>query len=125
MSFFRLFGDTREVPMGIYSEYFNIGNVLKSNIYTMYRGAISDFTLIGSLFFAAFIGFISSFSFYRLLFSNFNPVWISVFCMFMGLAYQSYIISSLIWMSLPFVFFLTVLLLYFIKLTADLGGESK
>ena len=124
MSFFRLFGDTREVPMGVYEEYFAIGDILKSNIYTMYRGLISDFTLVGSLFFAVLIGYISSLSFYRFLCSNFNPFWIGCFFMFMGLSYQSYIISSLIWLSLPFVFLLIVFLLFCIKYTANLGGDK-
>ena len=105
MSVFRLLGDMREIPVGVYDEYFSYGLFLKSNIYTVFRGLITDFTLIGSLIVSVSVGFLCNFCFYRLLCEK-SPAFYSVFfIIFVAVSYQSYIISSLIWNSMVVLLF--------------------
>jgi len=121
MSFFRMFGDDREVLLGVYSEYFEHEFHLKTNIYTVFRGLITDFTLIGSLIMACFLGFICNLFFYRLLCSKANAFYIVFFIFFVGIAYQSYIISTLMWLTIPVVFtFLTLFLFVYFKMNNKL-----
>lgn len=115
MSFFRLAGDSREIPMGVYDEYFEHGMFVKTNIYTFFRGVITDFSLLGSLVFALFIGLIVNVFYYRLLCSKFNALYIVFFIFFIGLSYQSYIISSLMWATIPFVFIVNIFFIMSIK----------
>jgi len=112
MSVFRLLGDTREVPMGIYDEFFFYGDYLKGNLYTVFRGIITDFTLIGSLAFSCFVGFFSNFFFYRLLCTRSSSFYAIFFIFFISISYQTYIISSLTWITIPVVFFTLVLFLF-------------
>jgi oligosaccharide repeat unit polymerase len=114
MSFFRLLGDDRVIPMGTYIEYFSHSNYLKTNIYTVYRGLITDFTLIGSLVIAVFMGLVVNFSFYRLLVERLSAFYIVFFVFFVGLSYQTYLISSLMWKTIPFVFIVSSLLVFLI-----------
>lgn len=115
MGFFRIAGDEREIPMGTYDEFFEHGLYVKTNIYTIFRGAITDFTLIGSLIFALFCGYVVNFIYYRLLIETHSVFKIVFFIYFVGIAYQSYLISSLMWVTVPFVFSVTLLILFSVK----------
>jgi oligosaccharide repeat unit polymerase len=66
MGIFRLFGDNTYVPLGTYDEYFSYKEVFTTNIYTMYRGSIDDFGILGTFIFIFIIGIIFN-SFYYLL----------------------------------------------------------
>lgn len=111
MGFFQALGDTRPVPLGTYDEYFEVQGLLTTNIYTAFRGLISDFGLFGSFVFGAFLGLCSNISFYLLLSRNNPPFFCAVFIFSIGAIYQSYGISSLTWISIPISFFLTYLIL--------------
>lgn len=111
MGFFQALGDTRPVPLGTYDEYFEVPGLLSTNIYTVFRGLISDFGLFGSLVFGAFLGLCSSISFYALLSRNNPPFFCAVFIFSIGAIYQSYGISSLTWISIPISFLLTYFIL--------------
>ena len=111
MSFFRMLGDDREITLGVYDVYYEHSFHIKTNIYTVFRGLITDFSLIGSLVFALFVGFVCNLFFYRLLCSKKNAFYIVFFIFFVGISYQTYIISTLMWVTIPFVF--TVLTLFF------------
>lgn len=116
MSLFRLFGDDREIPMGVYDEFYTYGKYVKTNIYTVFRGLITDFTILGSLFFALAAGFISNLFFYRLLCSKANIFYILFFIFFVGVSYQSYIISTFMWITIPFVFLVNLIIIFCIRL---------
>jgi oligosaccharide repeat unit polymerase len=113
MSIFRMLGDNREVPLGVYLEYYEHEFHLKTNIYTVFRGILTDFSLIGSLIVASILGFICNLFFYRLLCTKNNPFYIVFFIFFVGIAYQSYIISTLMWVTIPVVFSVLVGFLFF------------
>jgi len=112
MSVFRLAGDDRIIPMGVYNEFFFHGDYINGNLYTIFRGLITDFTIVGSLIFACFIGFFCNLFFYRLLCTQTNPFYAMFFIFFVGISYQTYIISSLMWITIPVVFLVLFLFLY-------------
>jgi oligosaccharide repeat unit polymerase len=126
MSAFRYFGDDRIVPMGTYSEFYASGDYIFTNIYTMFRGLISDFTLVGSLVVACFAGFVCNFAYYRLLCERLNPFYILFFVFFVAISYQTYLISTLMWKTIPLVFVVQVgvLFIYF-KLNASISRKRN
>lgn len=111
MGFFKAFGDTRPVPLGVFDEFFEVPGLLITNIYTVFRGLIVDFGLFGSLVFAAFIGLGSNLAFYNLVSRRNSPLSCTFFIFSVGLIYQSYIISSLTWISIPTSFLITYFIL--------------
>jgi len=111
MSLFQLFGDERYVPLGIYDEFFQ-HDYMKTNIYTIFRGLLIDFGLVGSLLFVLVAGASVNFFFYRLLVDKRNSLAIALFIYFLAIAYQSYIISSLTFKVMPVSFVLLVMLLW-------------
>ncbi|EOZ4724139.1 O-antigen polymerase [Pseudomonas aeruginosa] len=114
MSFFQLAGDDRSVAMGVYDEFFTYGEYVKGNLYTVFRGIITDFGLLGSLFFAFILGLFCNLCYWRLLCRNGSAFAILFFCYFVAISYQTYIISSLTWLTLPFVFIVQWFMLGFL-----------
>lgn len=111
MSIFQFAGDDRFVPLGVYDEYFDHAGMLTTNIYTVFRGLISDFSLVGSFVFALFFGFLCNAIFYNLLSKRFSFFSIAFFIFSVAIFYQSYIVSSLTWLSIPVSFFLLSIIL--------------
>uniref|UniRef100_UPI00404859EC O-antigen polymerase n=1 Tax=Rheinheimera sp. TaxID=1869214 RepID=UPI00404859EC len=108
MSVFRFFGDDRFIPPGVYDEYFYYKDILKSNIYTFYRGGVKDFGIFGSFLFAFLFGFFANFTYYMILVSKGPYFFISIYVVLIGFYYTSFIISLFIWNSVllsVFVFF--------------------
>lgn len=104
MSFFQLAGDNREVPMGTYDEYYAYGEYVKGNLYTIFRGLINDFGLVGSIFFGFLLGLVCHLGYWRLLCKRESAFAIVFFIFFVAFIYQTYTVSSLTWLTLPFVF---------------------
>lgn len=104
MSFFQLAGDDRELPMGIYDEYYAYGDYVKGNLYTIFRGLINDFGLLGSVFFGFILGLVCNLGYWRLLCKRESALAVVFFIFFVAFMYQTYIVSSLTWLTLPFVF---------------------
>jgi oligosaccharide repeat unit polymerase len=103
MPVFRALGSTREVPMGTYDDYFTYGSILVTNIFTIYRGLITDFGMVGALVYTFVSGFAIHLSFYFLL-ARRKPVFsIAVFIFAIGYIYMSFAISLLASNSIPFV----------------------
>lgn len=98
---FRLFGDTTELPPGTYAEYFQSGEYLQTNIYTMFRGLINDFGLIGSVVFSYLFGTTFSLLFQQLLHSKQSTLAISAFLLLIGSVYMSYLVSIFTWAVVP------------------------
>ena len=110
-SIFKALGSTRTVPPGFYDEYFQYDWYLQTNIYTVFRGLITDFTLVGSLVFMYAAGFAANIAFLAMVRSK-EPSWsISFYALFCGLAYTSFIISLFVWNSAYLVFVILALVL--------------
>ncbi|MEL4202815.1 O-antigen ligase [Plesiomonas shigelloides] len=116
MSIFKLFGRGGNIPLGIYDEFYSYGDyIFMTNIYTIFRGMILDFGFLGSVLFSLFLGYCFTVSFYRLLVNQFPSFHITLFVFFIGAIYQSYLISSLSWLSLPVSIFFVSFVLYMAK----------
>ncbi len=100
MSLFQLAGDSRPVPIGIYSEFYDIPNVMQTNIYSMFRGLIVDFSLLGSLVFAFICGAGIYGCYYLLRVSPAPFIYVGLYSHFIMFAYQSYAASSFTWLSI-------------------------
>lgn len=114
MSIFNLFGSLKSVPPGVFDEYFYLGETLKTNIYTHYRGLILDFGLVGSCVVMLFAGMLSNLMFYLLLRGKSPWISASFFSHLIGYIYTSFIISVLIWNSI-FASFIILTLIFFIN----------
>lgn len=99
MSVFRWFGSERPVPIGYYDEYFLYKDLMSSNVYTVFRGLISDFGILGSLGFLFVVGYGCHLSFYLLLVVRRPAVSAAFFVFMFGYLYNSFTISLLIWNS--------------------------
>ncbi len=104
MSLFQLAGSDKQVPPGVYDEYFQYSWYLQTNIYTMFRGLILDYTLIGSLVFSSVLGFVSNQCYVAMVRSKTATWSIAFYLVFAGFIYTSFIISLLIWNSMYPVF---------------------
>lgn len=98
---FRLWGDSTELPPGLYAEYFKHGEFLQSNIYTAFRGAILDFGILGSLVAFYLAGTAGNLIFRHLLHNRRSAMAISLFLFSIGAIYMSYIVSILTWSVVP------------------------
>lgn len=116
MSFFRLAGDDRVLPMGTYDEYYDYNDQVVSNIFTMFRGLITDFGFFGSLIAFFVFGIFVNLVFYVFLRSRMPVFTTALFVFFVGFFYISYLISFFTWTIIPFVFILFSLVLVINKL---------
>lgn len=106
MPLFRIFGDDRPVPLGTYGEYLSIPPYITTNIYSMYRGMMQDFGLGGSLICLGILSFFAHLSF-RAMLKTANPSFsTAAFLYAVAFIYQSFVISSLTWNTLPISMFL-------------------
>lgn len=111
MSIFQALGSQKTVPPGVYEEYFQYSWYIQTNIYTIFRGLIVDYTLTGSLVVSIFLGFICN-SIYVSMIKGRNASWsIAFYIAFAGFIYTSFIISLLIWNSMYPVFFIVAVVL--------------
>jgi len=95
----RWFGNSTEVPPGVYQEYFRYKDIIQSNIYTMYRGLINDFGFAGSVAVMFFIGFVLHLIHYAMMVARGSVMAIVVFVHSVGFYYTSFIVSLGIWNS--------------------------
>lgn len=111
ISMFKLLGSSKVVPSGVYDEYFAFGNLSPGNIYTIYRGLITDFGYLGALVALFLIGWIFNFAYKRMLDSKYPAVSIAVVILFFQVLYTSYIVSAMMWNTTYLVTVLIALLL--------------
>lgn len=103
MSVFRLFGSARDVPIGIYDEFYTYGDLMITNVYTIYRGIITDFGLVGALLYALVSGCLIHLAFYFLLIKRRPVASVALFLFTIGYIYQSFAISLFTWNTMPVV----------------------
>ena len=106
MALYRLFGSDKFVPLGVYEEYLKYGDLFTTNIFTMFRGLLLDFGLVGSIIYMYITGVFFHLSFYVLLFNK-KPVFVvAIFVFMLGYFYSSFLISVLMWNSIYISFVL-------------------
>ncbi|WP_016791579.1 O-antigen polymerase [Vibrio cyclitrophicus] len=119
MPLFRLMGVDKIVPPGVYEEYFYINDILQSNIYTVFRGGVLDFSLGGMLIVMFVFGVILNGLFWLLRRGRYLFFVIPVLVMFTGFSYSSFIISLFIWNSSYAAVILSGLILYYIRVRSS------
>lgn len=103
MSVFKALGSARTVPLGIYDDYYLWGDVLNTNIFTIFRGLIIDFGLWGTMLYMFVSGLLIHLAFYMLLVSRRPGFSVALFIFAIGYIYQSFVISMLTWNIIPVV----------------------
>lgn len=93
MSIARMLGDTTEVPPGTYAEYFAHSDILQTNVYTMYRGLITDFSFGGAMVFMFFCGTLAQLAYRGILSRNYSAFACVCFIIFVAATQQSAYIS--------------------------------
>jgi oligosaccharide repeat unit polymerase len=92
---FKMMGSQSVLPAGAFDDYYSYGELLTSNVYTMFRGLILDFGFAGSIAFMFLLGLLFHGAFYFMLSRN-RPVFtVAVFVWMMGLFFASFVISIL------------------------------
>jgi oligosaccharide repeat unit polymerase len=115
-SLFKSLGSKRQVLPGYYDEYYSFNN-LGTNIYTMFRGLINDFSIFGSIIAVFLSGILVNLMYYLSRFTNsFSPIAISVLVMCPAVFYNSIQISLFIWNGTFVLFFLLTLYFFLIKI---------
>ncbi len=110
-SLFRMMGSDKVVPLGVYDDYYTYGELLTTNIFTMFRGLILDFGVPGSLVFMLAAGVVLHGAFRVLLARRMPAFTVAVFVFMIGFIYNSYIISALSWNRMYAAFVLLWLVL--------------
>jgi oligosaccharide repeat unit polymerase len=123
MALFELMGSDKVVPMGAFDDYYSYGDLLTTNIFTMFRGLILDFGFMGSVLFMLATGLVLHLAFHAML-RNRRPVFtVAVFVLMMGYFYTSFIISMLVWSNIYVTFVLLWIVLQINNLITQTGGR--
>lgn len=117
---FRSLGSTKNIPDGMYDDYYAYNQVLTTNIYTMFRGLIQDFGVAGTLVFMFFLGLAIHGAFYGLLQGRCPSFSAAIFIFAIGFIYTSYVRSLFDWSELYLTFALICSLLYWNRVSAGL-----
>jgi len=108
---FKLMGSDKVLPIGMFDDYYSYGDLLTTNVYTMFRGLILDFGIIGSVLFMLATGLLLHMAFHSMLI-NTRPVFtVAVFILMMGYFYASFI-SSLVGVNR--IYYVTFALLWIV-----------
>jgi oligosaccharide repeat unit polymerase len=108
---FRVLGSDKFVPPGVYAEYFSLEGVSPGNIYTIFRGLITDFGIPGSLVALWACGYVVTAFYRQMLLSRSPAVSVGVMFIFVQALYTSYIVSVFIWNATFVVSVVTIMVL--------------
>jgi len=97
VSLFKLLGNSHEVLPGTYDDYFAVGDLSPGNLYTIFRGLITDFGLAGGLVVVGVFGWVFHAAFEVMLRTRRPAVSLSLMLTFVHFLYTSYMISAFIW----------------------------
>jgi oligosaccharide repeat unit polymerase len=98
---FKLLGSSRTFVAGVYDEYFIAGDLITTNIYTMFRGLITDFGMTGGIIFMFASGLLIHWAFYKLLKRQRPVTTVAIFIYVVGYFYSSAFISLFMYNVIP------------------------
>lgn len=110
IAIFRFLGSTKEVPPGVYDEYFFTEGANPGNLYTIFRGLITDFGLVGSLVSMLVGGYIVNAIYRHMLITPRPAVSVGVMFIYVNMLYTAYIVSAFMWLTTLVVSVLTIAL---------------
>jgi oligosaccharide repeat unit polymerase len=120
---FRLVGSNRYMSMGVFDERFEIGGLLITNIYTIFRSLITDFGLVGCVGFFFVTGWILHRVFYSLLVARRPVISLAVFIMMIG-AFVHSNLSSLLMYANFYACIAALAGVFFVNKLALAAGDS-
>ena len=92
-SILNIFGFTKEFQPGLYAETGYLQGVFETNVFTIFRGVLNDFGLIGSFVLFGLLGFLVNYSFYKMLYRSDSIIRGLIFvCVFVAIC-GSYLVS--------------------------------
>tara|TARA_B110000208_G_scaffold191974_1_gene261408 strand:+ start:6607 stop:7746 length:1140 start_codon:yes stop_codon:yes gene_type:complete len=94
---FKFTDEAKSLPSGFYDEYHRPVGTWETNVYTVFRGLISDFGLYGSILFFLFFGLVMKIVFTKMR-DRFCVYSFAAYSAFVGFVYQSFVISSFSWL---------------------------
>jgi oligosaccharide repeat unit polymerase len=110
---FDMLGSTRTIPPGLYQDSYSYNDLISTNIFTIFRGLIYDFGILGSIIYLFLLGIVANFSFYNLL-KNKRP-WASFSILIIIIEYccGSYLLSMFMARYMFLLGFVVYLILFF------------
>jgi oligosaccharide repeat unit polymerase len=120
---FKLIGSHRVMGLTIFDEDYLYRDLLDTNIFTLFRGLIQDFGIIGTVLFMIATGLLLHWAFHTLLLKRTPVFTVAVFVFMMGYFYTSFGVSLLISKSIYVTFVLVWLVLQLNKLITHGGGR--
>lgn len=87
------------VPIGYFTEMYDYKTLIHTNIYTMFRGLIYDFTIPGSFAFMAMLGWLGALAYRQMLLFTRSPISQAFYIFLFGFIYSSFLLSLLTWAS--------------------------
>ncbi|QDZ06950.1 oligosaccharide repeat unit polymerase [Sphingomonas panacisoli] len=124
MAVFKLFGDNRPVPPGTFDEYFQYGYYVQSNVYTMYRGLITDFGVVGGMVFMTASGVLVHQIYASMIRRIYPSIATGAFLVFIAATYSSAYISVFQYNSI-FVFGLIMVFILAVNRASVPVGASQ
>ena len=115
-SLYKFLGSNRQVLPGYYDDYYSYNN-LGTNIYTIFRGLINDFSIFGSIIAVFITGIFVNLMYYLIRFKNLlGPIASAVLVMCPAVFYNSTQISLFIWNGTLVLLFLLTFYFFLIKI---------
>jgi len=108
-SIFDTLGGSKVFPPGYYDESYRLGDVLATNIFTIFRSLIHDYGVVGTLVFMFAFGLVVHASYYRLLLARrpwFHGSAFIVFTVFLLMSYLFSIFTARYMFLIGFALFL-------------------
>jgi len=118
-----MLGSHRVLVPGTFDDYYSYGEVLTTNIFTMFRGLILDFGLIGSVLFMFATGLLLHWAFHTMLVTRRPVLTVAVFVFAMDYFFSSFGVSMLASSSSYLVFALLWIVLHFNELATRAGDR--
>lgn len=111
MAIFKTLGSSKTIPLGVFDDYYSYKELVTTNIFSMYRGLVQDFGIIGTFIFMYLQGVLLHLAFYIMLIVKKPTFTIAVFIFMLGYFYHSFLISLLNSNSIYISFILLYLIL--------------
>lgn len=110
--FTRYFFPDKTYVRGIYNEYFTYGNIIETNVYTIFRGLIMDFGILGSILLTLLLGFLVHKIYYLFLKGMYPFITYLLMVFFIAFLGTSFLASILTWTVIPITFCLYGIILF-------------
>lgn len=113
-SIYNSFGKQKNFPPGTFSDHYQYGDQLRTNIFTIFRGLINDFGIYGTILYMYASGLIAHAFYYHLLSHKKSPISSTVFIITIVYIQATYL-ASLFMSRFSYLLFFIVILIFIIN----------